>query len=362
MTASPPAHRAPGSDPVVTASGLAHRYGDRLALGGVDFTVAEGEIFGLLGPNGGGKTTLLKILSTALVPTAGTAHVAGSDVVVDPGAVRRRIGVVFQHPGLDPHLTPRENLRHHGHLYGLTGTDLTERIEAGLARLGVADRADERVKALSGGLRRRVELAKGLLHAPRVLLLDEPTVGLDPGGRREFWDHLRGLRGATGVTVVVTTHLMDEGERCDRIGILDRGVVVALDRPDALRREIHGEVITLVTDDPSGLAAAIGERFDVWPTVVDGAVRIEREDGAAFVPRLAEAFPGRVHSITVGQPTLEDVFVQRTGHRFDDRDAPGEEASVNGADGGSAATGRQGSRVTNTGGRRTTRASSGSTA
>lgn len=303
------------SSPIVQVDGLTHRYGERVALSDVTFEVAPGEVFGLLGPNGGGKTTLLTILSTLRVPTAGTARIAGHDVVADPDAVRRRIGVVFQNPGLDLVLTPRENLRHHGHLYGLRGEDLARRIENGLSRLGVGERADEPVGDLSGGLRRRVEVAKGLLHGPDVVLLDEPTSGFDPGGRRDLWVSLRSLADE-GAAVIVATHLMEEAERCDRIAILDRGRVVALDAPDALRREIRGEVIALEADRPDRLADAIAERFDVGVDVVDGTVRIERPDGAAFVPRLAEAFPGLIDSITVGKPTLEDVFVQRTGHRF----------------------------------------------
>lgn len=324
--------------PIVQVDGLTHRYGERVALRDVAFEVAPGEVFGLLGPNGGGKTTLLTILSTLRVPTAGTARIAGHDVVADPDAVRRRIGVVFQHPGLDLVLTPRENLRHHGHLYGLRGEDLARRIENGLSRLGVGERADEPVGDLSGGLRRRVEVAKGLLHGPDVVLLDEPTSGFDPGGRRDLWVYLRSL-AEEGAAVIVATHLMEEAERCDRIAILDRGRVVALDAPDALRREIRGEVIALEADRPDRLASAIAERFDVVADVVDGTVRIERPDGAAFVPRLAEAFPGLIDSITVGKPTLEDVFVQRTGHRFwgdgpeaelEAPDPPGVEAALPG--------------------------------
>lgn len=304
--------------PVVEVEDLSHAYGARRALDGVSFEVRAGELFGLVGPNGGGKTTLLHVLATLLEPTGGRARIHGFDVVDQRRRVRERIGVVFQQPGLDLQLTPRENLRHHGHLYGLRGAGLARRIDEGLAALGVDDRADERVKSLSGGLRRRVELAKGLLHEPDVVLLDEPTVGLDPGGRRELWRRLEGLSEARAVAVVVTTHLMDEAERCDRIGILDDGRLVAAGAPDALKGEIRGDVIALSTHRPDRLAAAIRERFGVAVAVVDGTVRIERDDGAAFVPRLAEAFPGEIRSITVGKPTLEDVFVDRTGHRFRD--------------------------------------------
>jgi ABC-2 type transport system ATP-binding protein len=299
----------------VEVEGLAYRYGEREALGGVSFDVGSGELFGLLGPNGGGKTTLLQILATLRRPTRGSARVAGIDVVEYPDAARRRLGVVFQHPALDIQLTPAENLWHQGHLYGLAGPDLAGRSAELLDRLGVADRAGDRVKTLSGGLRRRVELAKGLIHRPSVLLLDEPTVGLDPGGRRVLWEYARTLR-QEGIAIVVTTHLMEEAEECDRVGILDRGKLVALDTPAGLKAEIRGDVVSLASGDPEGLATAIRGRFGSEVSVVDGTVRIERRDGAELVPRLAEAFPGVIRSITVGKPTLEDVFVQRTGHRF----------------------------------------------
>lgn len=306
----------PRHDPAVEVEGLVHRYGDREALRGVTFRVHRGELFGLLGPNGGGKTTLLHALATLIRPTGGRAVVEGADVVREPAAARRRIGVVFQSPSLDLFLTPRENLRHHGHLYGMRGRSLAAAIDESLERLGVLDRAGDRVKTLSGGLRRRVELAKGLLHRPAVLLLDEPTVGLDPGARREVWDYLRALRGQDGVTIIVTTHLMEEAEGCDRVGILDLGELVALGSPAELKGEIRGDVIALEAEDAPRLATAIRERFGTEATVLNGVVRIERRGGAEFVPRLAEAFPGEIRSITVGKPTLEDVFVQRTGHRF----------------------------------------------
>jgi ABC-2 type transport system ATP-binding protein len=309
----------------VEVEDLAYRYGEREALREVSFDVRAGELFGLLGPNGGGKTTVLQILATLRRPTRGAARLGGVDVVARPDEVRRLIGVVFQHPALDLQLTPMENLRHQGHLYGLRGMDLTGRSTELLDRLGVSDRADDRVKTLSGGLRRRVELAKGLLHRPRVLLLDEPTVGLDPGGRRDLWEYVRALRREEGITVLVTTHLMEEAEVCDRIGILHRGALVAFDTPANLKGEIQGDVISLASDDPQQLGSAIRDLFGSEVSVVDGVVRIERQNGAELVPRLAEAFPGVIRSITVGEPTLEDVFVQRTGHRFWETQPLGEE-------------------------------------
>jgi ABC-2 type transport system ATP-binding protein len=291
----------------VDVEGLTHRYGERAALDGVAFSVRSGEVFGLVGPNGGGKTTLFKILSTALVPTSGTARVAGIDV--RDGAVRRKIGVVFQAPSLDGKLTVAENLLHHGHLYGLSGGGLRQRIGEELARFGLADRSGDRVEKLSGGLQRRVELAKSLLHRPEVLLLDEPSTGLDPGARRDLWDALRGLKG---VTVLLTTHLLEEAERCDRLAILHKGRVVALGEPLALRAEIGGDVVTVRSREVEKLAAGIREKLGESPQVVDGTVRLARDRGHEFVGRLVEAFPGMIESVTVAKPSLEDVFMSKT--------------------------------------------------
>jgi len=291
----------------VEIDGLTHRYGERLALDGVSFSVRKGEIFGLLGPNGGGKTTLFKILSTALRPTSGSARIEGVDVRDD--AVRRRIGVVFQAPSLDQKLTVAENLLHQGHLYGLMGSALRRRIDEELGRFGLSDRARDRVEKLSGGLQRRVELAKSLLHQPEVLLLDEPSTGLDPGARRDLWDALRSLKG---VTVLLTTHLLEEAERCDRLAILHKGKLVALGAPLDLRGEIGGDVVTIRAKDPEALAAAIREKLGETATVVQGAVRLARERGHDLVGRLVETFPGLVESVTVAKPSLEDVFLTKT--------------------------------------------------
>jgi len=294
---------------------LTHDYGGgRRALDEVTLSVGRAEIFGLLGPNGGGKTTLFRIASTLMRPSGGAVRVLGLDTVRDAAEVRRRIGVVFQSPSLDPKLTARENLRYQGHLYGLSGEDLARRSAAMLERVGLADRAGERTENLSGGQRRRVELAKGLLHAPEVLLLDEPSTGLDPGGRRDLWTYLDTLRKSDGVTSFLTTHLMEEAERCDRLAILDGGKLVALGTPDELKARIGGDVLTLTADEE--LRGAITERFGVDVRVVDGKLRLELPDGHALVPKLVEAFGDRVRSISLGKPTLEDVFIDLTGHRF----------------------------------------------
>ncbi|MBW8878268.1 MAG: ATP-binding cassette domain-containing protein [Acidobacteria bacterium] len=294
----------------------------RPALAGLDFDVPAGSIFGFLGPNGGGKTTLFRILATLARPESGTVRMFGADLATQAREVRRRLGVVFQSPSLDVQLSVRENLVHQGHLYGLSGRELEGRIAAALERFGLAERREQRTKELSGGLRRRVEIAKALLHDPRLLLLDEPSTGLDPGARRDLRETLESLRAA-GVTVLLTTHFMEEGDRCDRLVLLDRGTIVAEGAPAALKEEIGGDVVTLTGPDPEGLARDLATRFPgPAPEVREGAVRIERERAHELVARLAEAFPGRIDAVTVARPTLEDVFLHRTGRAFEDREEP----------------------------------------
>jgi ABC-2 type transport system ATP-binding protein len=303
--------------PVISVQNLVHRYENRTALNGVSFDVRPAELFGLLGPNGSGKTTLFRILSTLMIPTAGRALVMGCDAASDAASLRRQIGVVFQAPSVDPKLTAYENLWHQGHLYGLRGAVLKNRIAEILERVGLADRANERVETFSGGMQRRIELAKGLLHHPGVLLLDEPTTGLDPGARRDLWQYLQMLRDQEQVSVLVTTHLMEEAERCDRLAILNEGNLVALGSPAELKGEIGGDVILLdAAHDAAMLAEQIQSRFDVEATALGTQVRIEREGGHRFVPDLVEAFPGEIQAISVSKPALEDVFIRRTGHKF----------------------------------------------
>lgn len=310
--------------PAISIERLSHRYGERVALDDVGFDVPAGQIFGLLGPNGGGKTTLFRLLSTLLPIQSGTVQILGLDVVAEPAAVRRRIGVTFQSPSLDRKLTVTENLKHQGHLYGLCGGDLKRRMDTLLARLGLADRGRDRVESLSGGLARRVEIAKGLLHDPNLLLLDEPSTGLDPGARLDLWRYLGQLRDQSGVTILVTTHLMDEADRCDCLGILDRGKLVSLGTPDELRGSIGGDCITIHAADAEALSRQIAQRFALQPQLVAGQLRIEVERGPEFVGRLMEAFGPQIASVALGKPTLEDVFVDRTGHRFWDEAAEGE--------------------------------------
>ncbi|MGA3087256.1 MAG: ATP-binding cassette domain-containing protein [Terriglobales bacterium] len=319
---APPAQPAPPvGQPIIAVRDLVHRYQDRTALNGVSFEVRPAELFGLLGPNGSGKTTLFRILSTLMVPTSGSATVAGLDAVRQSGALRRHIGVVFQAQSVDPKLTAYENLWHQGHLYGLRGSELKDRIHEILARVGLLDRSRDYVETFSGGMQRRIELAKGLLHHPEVLLLDEPTTGLDPGARRDLWQYLGILRDQERVSVIVTTHLMEEAERCDRLAILNEGNLVALGTPEALTREIGGDVILLEAREPQSLADRIRHKFQVDATVMDRHVRLEIENGHRFVPDVVEAFPGEIQSLSVSKPTLEDVFIHRTGHRFWNDDA-----------------------------------------
>jgi ABC-2 type transport system ATP-binding protein len=300
----------------IQVESLVHQYGDRVALNGISFGVRAAEIFGLLGPNGSGKTTLFRILTTLMVPTRGRALIAGFDPVRQPNEVRRRIGVVAQAQSVDVKLTAAENLMHQGHLYGLSGAALKQRIAEMLERVALSDRAKELVETLSGGMQRRVELAKGLMHRPSVLLLDEPTTGLDPGARRDLWLYLDMLREQEGVTVLVTTHLMEEAERCQRLAILSKGELVGLGTPAELKSEIGGDVIQFEAEHPDTLAARIRQRFGVTCTVDENILRLERAQGSRFAADVMEAFPGEIRSINVSRPTLEDVFIKRTGHRF----------------------------------------------
>jgi ABC-2 type transport system ATP-binding protein len=302
---------------VISVQNLVHRYENRTALNGISFDVRPAELFGLLGPNGSGKTTLFRILSTLMIPSAGHAILMGCDAVQDPARLRSQIGVVFQAASVDPKLTAYENLWHQGHLYGLRGSTLKTRITEILTRVGLLDRAKERLETFSGGMQRRIELAKGLLHRPGVLLLDEPTTGLDPGARRDLWQYLQMLRDEEQVSVLVTTHLMEEAERCDRLAILNEGNLVALGTPSELKSEIGGDVVMLdASHDAEVLAQRIRSRFHMEAAVLGSQVRIEKKEGHRFVTDVVESFPGEIQAISVSKPALEDVFIRRTGHKF----------------------------------------------
>ena len=298
---------------MIQVQNLTHRYGDRVALSGVSFEVRQGEIFGLLGPNGGGKSTLFRILSTMMSPSEGRAVLAGYDLVRQPGEVRRRVGVVFQTQSLDKALTVEENLRSQGHLHGLSGATLRERMEKAMEQLGLAERRKDLVETLSGGLKRRVEIAKALLHRPQILLMDEASTGLDPAARRDLSRHVADLRDHDGVTILLTTHILEEADRCDRLVLLHHGKIVAQGSPGELRSSIGGDVVVLEAGDSASLATGIRQRFGLEASVSNGNVRVEIQNGHRFIAEVVEAFPGSINSVGLHKPTLEDVFVRETG-------------------------------------------------
>ena len=295
---------------------LVFRYGERKALDGISFSLAQRRIMGLLGPNGSGKTTLFRILCTLLQSHGGRVRLAGLDLERDPAGVRRRMGVVFQSNSLDQELTVAENLVCQGRLYGLRGAGLKARIEELMKQFDLDTRRNSRVRTLSGGMRRRAELAKGLLHRPEILLLDEPTAGLDPQIRQDFWNHLTGLRDSAGITILFTTHLMEEAEVCDRLVILDQGRVVTEGSPAELKERIGGDVIVVHSGDPNGLKARMQGRFQGPISVVNGAVRMEQRRGHELIRDLMEEFSNEIQAVSLGKPTLEDVFIRETGREF----------------------------------------------
>ncbi len=306
------------SDSIISVRELGYRYpqSDSVALDSVAFAVQPGEIFGLLGPNGSGKTTLFRLLSTLLPLGQGEASICGYDLKSQTADVRRTIGVTFQSPSLDPHLTVTENLSHQARLYGLPRQTTRDRIAELLDRMRLTDRRGDLVSTLSGGLKRRVEIAKGLIHRPRVLLLDEPSTGLDPGARQDLWRYLAELVGESALTILVTTHLMDEAEQCKRLAILNEGQLVAIGSPEELRASIGGDCLTIDCENPEALAARLRDRFGVDPQVITDGIRIQTESGTPLFENIIGECREEMTSITFGKPTLEDVFISRTGHRF----------------------------------------------
>jgi ABC-2 type transport system ATP-binding protein len=302
--------------PAVEAAGMSYSYGDRRALDDVSLSVERGEIFSVLGPNGGGKTTLFRILSTLVDPEGGRLAIDGARLPDDKARVRALLGVVFQKPALDGKLTVAENLLHHGALYGMAGPALRSAMNRSLERLGIDDRRRDLAEQLSGGLQRRVELAKALMTEPKVLVLDEPSTGLDPGARHDLWRYLAQLRGEDGTTILLTTHLMDEAERSDRLAILDAGRVVAMGTPDALKQRLGGDLITIHSQRPTETAAKVESLTGRRPARIGDALRLEDVSGSAVMRQLIDALADEVEGITLSKPTLEDVFVHETGHRF----------------------------------------------
>ena len=309
------------SEAVIQASGLVKRYGQVEAVRGIDLAVGHGEIFGFLGPNGAGKSTTISILCTLLTPSAGSAKVAGIDVVQDPARVRQRIGLVFQDPSLDDVLTGRENLEFHAWLYGVPTSERRKRIDEMLALLQLTDRAGSQVRTYSGGMKRRLEIARGMLHQPQILFLDEPTLGLDPQTRQSIWTHLNELRDTKGITIFMTTHYMDEAEFCDRIAIIDRGKIVALGTPDELKAMVGGDVVTITSSTSDAAAAEIEKVLGVTPVRDNGSLRMEVPDAKVFVPRLVRELTAPVDTVTLRRPSLDDVFLKLTGRAIRDEEA-----------------------------------------
>lgn len=298
---------------IVAVENLTHRYGARAALDNLSFGVARGAIYGVLGPNGGGKSTLFAILSTLITPTSGQVLVDGIDALAKPAGVRRRIGVVFQTHSLDRKLTVEENLLMQGALYGLRGDLLRSRAGQALEQTGLSDRAKERADRLSGGLKRRLEIAKALLHQPALVLMDEPSAGLDPAARRDLWSHIERLRGDLGATVLLTTHLLDEADRCDRLLLIHQGRRVAEGTPAELKSRVGGDVVVLQVRDAARAAAEITRRFQAPVRIAGDTVRVEIPNGHRFLAEAVEALPGEVQSVALHKPTLEDVFLDETG-------------------------------------------------
>ncbi|MGQ4268399.1 ATP-binding cassette domain-containing protein [Nocardiopsis changdeensis] len=310
---------------MVATRGLGRSYGDFEAVRPTDLDIAAGEVFGLLGPNGAGKSTMITMLCSMLAPSTGTAEVAGHDVVRSPHLVRRNIGLVFQDSTLDLYLTAEQNLRFHADLYGLPRLHARERIRRVLEVVGLWDRRGSRVFTYSGGMRRRLEIARGLLHSPRVLFLDEPTIGLDPQTRQAVWEHVRTLHEEEGLTVFMTTHYLDEAENCDRIAIMDAGAVVALAPPGELKAAVGRDMVRVGTDAPEALVALLEERFSVKAEVRGTEVVFAVADGAAFVPRLFTGPAPAITSVSVTRPSLDDVFIHHTGASLRDAEESAKE-------------------------------------
>jgi ABC-2 type transport system ATP-binding protein len=306
------------ADEAVTVRGLVKRYDDVEAVRGVEFEVRAGESFGFLGPNGAGKSTTINMLCTLVRPTAGSAQVAGHDVVRERDAVRRNIGLVFQDTTLDGYLTAEQNMRLHAELYGVARDALPARMRAVMEMVGLWERRSSLVNTFSGGMKRRLEIARGLLHSPRVLFLDEPTVGLDPQTRSSIWEYLQALQREQQTTMFLTTHYMDEAEYCDRIAIIDRGKIVALDTPAALKASVGTDRVQISTDDDDAAIAALRERFGLDARVAEGKVTFGVPAGEQFVPRLFAELGQPIHSVSVARPSLDDVFLSYTGKTIRD--------------------------------------------
>jgi ABC-2 type transport system ATP-binding protein len=323
-----PAGPPNGSPPAIVVDGLSKSFNEVEAVRGVDFTVAGGEVFGFLGPNGAGKSTTINMLCTLARPTAGRATVAGFDVVTQRDDVRRHIGLVFQDPTLDGYLSAEENLRLHAELYGVDKAVMRPRMQQVLEMVGLWERRSSPVATFSGGMRRRLEIARGLMHSPRILFLDEPTIGLDPQTRRKIWSYIKLLKQNEDITIFMTTHYMDEAEFCDRIAIMDQGKIVALDTPERLKAMVGTDRVRIETEDDDAAIAALRERFGIEAGISEGAVMFGVAAGEEFVPRLFAELGVPIRSVSVSRPTLDDVFMSYTGTTIRDaEDSQGAEAN-----------------------------------
>ena len=300
----------------ITVEDLSHSYGSRCALDNVSFSVTCGDILCFLGPNGSGKTTLFKILSTLIPPISGSVNILGYDLKTEAKAIRKLLGVVFQHPGLDGKLKVLENLKHQGHLYGCKGKSLNNRVTELLEKFDIEDRSNDLVEELSGGLQRRVEIAKALIHSPKVLLLDEPSSGLDIGIRRQLSDYLNLLSKSENILILMTTHLLDEADLADKVAILDNGKLISIGSPTDLKSQIVGDIVLIEANRPDVLCKEITDRFGVSPIIFNNLLHIECEQGHEFVREVASVFPDEIHNVRIGKPTLEDVFIKSTGNPF----------------------------------------------
>ena len=309
----------------VSVKGLVKRYGEIEAVQGIDLAIEPGETFGFLGPNGAGKSTTISMLCTLITPSGGTAEVAGFDVVRQRADVRRNIGLVFQDTTLDGYLTAERNLRLHAELYGIPRSIVNDRLRQVLDMVGLWDRRKSKVSTFSGGMKRRLEIARGLMHSPRVLFLDEPTVGLDPQTRSSIWSYIRELKQAEDITIFLTTHYMDEAEYCDRIAIMDQGKIIALDTPEALKASVGKDRVQIRVEDNTAGIAALEAQFGLAASVAEGAVTFSVEKGEAFVPKLFAEFPLPILSVNVARPTLDDVFMSYTGSTIRDAEATSSE-------------------------------------
>jgi ABC-2 type transport system ATP-binding protein len=320
-TTAPSQATETASRAAVSVNGLIKRYDQVEAVRGIDFEVAPGEIFGFLGPNGAGKSTTINMLCTLVRPSGGSAQVAGHDVVTERDEVRRNIGLVFQDTTLDGYLSAEQNLRLHAELYGVPREAVNERMRQVMEMVGLWERKDSWVNTFSGGMKRRLEIARGLLHSPRVLFLDEPTVGLDPQTRSSIWRYIRELKAREDITIFLTTHYMDEAEYCDRIAIMDQGRIIVLDTPEALKAKVGKDRVQIKTDDDEAAITALRERFDIEAKVAEGEVTFGVPEGEQFVPRLFAELGIPIRTVSVARPSLDDVFMAHTGTTIRDAES-----------------------------------------